>query len=141
TEGVLDGRSEDPQVQHVAAQMEDTAVKEHRRDDGQGRRWRVRGDPAQAREPARGDPELADEVRGRALPAWPRGHLQGELIAEDDDVQGDERQGDERQRPSANVVLEGDHGRGLTTTVVGCSRYRRATRVTSRPLTASSARR
>src|SRR6516165_10327951 len=135
---VLDVVAEDPQVEHVAADVQQPAVQEHRGEDRGDRARKISGHPARAGEPARRRAELEhDRFGGPRVAA----HSDGGLIEEDEHVQGDEAERDERKGLARDVVLERDYQRmGWSTTMLGRVRYRSAARETSWTVTASSAR-
>jgi hypothetical protein len=120
TEVVLDVVPEDPQEQHVEAEVEDVGVEEHGRDRAE-RDDLVPGDRADALgELVVGDRPRLDRLEGEELlgdGAPPVDELEqlaaleGEHQAEEDaDVGGDERPVDERRAPRRVLVADGqDH--------------------------------
>ena len=66
-ESVFDVVAEDPQVEHVAGDVEQAAVHEHRGEDRRERRRKIPGDRAGAGHPARNRAELEDERFRRPL--------------------------------------------------------------------------
>ena len=138
-EGVLDVVAEDPQVEHVAGDVEQPAVHKHGREDRHDRMRELAEYRAGAGDPARYNSKLEDERLGRPRVA---AHPDRGLVKEDENVQSDQAEGHERDAAVRDVVLERDHRWvvGWSTTTVGWVRYRSAARATSAAVTASIAR-
>ncbi len=137
-ERILDVVPEYPQVEHVAADVKQPAVQEHRREDRRDGTRKLAGDRAGTGEAARRRAELEhDRFRGPGVTA----HADRDLVEKGKDVQSDQADGDVRQALARDVVLERNHQRvGWRTTMLGRIRYRSAARATSWAVTASSAR-
>ncbi len=108
-EAVLDVVPEDPQVEHVADEMEPAGVEEHAREDAQ---HRVGCEPAlleRTAELGRND-TVVEEERIQAL--LPGARLDPQLIGEDDERQPQKEERDEGSAAGRVRVAERDHGAG-----------------------------
>src|SRR6185369_14865463 len=103
TQPVLDVVSEDPQIEHVRADVEQPAVQEHAREDG---RDGSRDIPAPGQ--VRGDQPVGEEQAVETPVAV--GRLDRELDEEHREADGDEADRDHRPAASRIGVTEGDHG-------------------------------
>ena len=98
---VLDVVPEDPEEEHVSAEVEKAGVEEHRREDR---------DEARARRhpPGGGVKETVGNERPALEERFPTGPLR-DLEEEDEDVRRKEQVVGERKGPPGNVVAERDH--------------------------------
>src|SRR5438093_1235264 len=107
-EPILDVVAEDPQVEHVADQVDPAAVQEHARDD---RDELVRQAIQVARREGRREvtrderPVVEQALEGRVAP----GRLRSELVAEGDHAEDDQPDRHDRKSPRRVGVAEGDH--------------------------------
>ncbi len=83
-EGVLDVVAEDPQVEHVAADVEEAAVQEHRREYRQHGRRELHGHAARLDQAARDKTELQDELLAAAGSTWLAPRSKESLVEEDE---------------------------------------------------------
>src|SRR3954449_6312442 len=106
SEAVLDVVPEDPQVEHVAEQVEPAAMEELAGDERR-RRLRQEVTVGPCRRPrGRNDAPMADEVLDRRLAA---AREQAELPGEDDETGDDQRQRDERRLPRRGDIPPRDY--------------------------------
>src|SRR5206468_1951635 len=107
-EPILDVVAEDPQVEHVADQVDPAAVQEHARDD---RDELVRQAIQVARREGRREvtrderPVVEQALEGRVA----HGRLRSELVAEGDHAEDDQPDRHDRKSPRRVGVAEGDH--------------------------------
>src|SRR6185503_5331785 len=100
---VLDVVAEDPEIEHVAGDVQKAAVEKHRGDDRYPREVR--------RNQAVGEDEVVDVVAER------------ELIQKHQRIDDDQRDGDVRRRARGDDVAEWDHRDGLRSSVYGLQWY------------------
>src|SRR6185503_4150879 len=96
---VLDVIAEDPEIEHVAGDVQKAAVEKHRGDDRYPREVR--------RNQAVGEDEVVDVVAER------------ELIQKHQRIDDDQRDGDVRRRARGDDVAEWDHRDGVRSSVFG----------------------
>ena len=100
---VLDVIAEDPEVEHVARDMEEAAMEEHRSKNGD--HWGGEVPRAGARQATGDQPEFEDEGLGRRCR---RGIIRGferKLIEEGQRVGSDEAYGHKRNRTGGNIIF------------------------------------
>src|SRR5262245_21333051 len=109
TQGVLDVVAEYPQVQHVAADVQEAPVQEHRREDGEDR-WEDRCPGlAGSGKPAGHEPELQDEIMRGPGPFSRCRSLERQLVEEQKNVHRDQRDRDEGSGEARYIVFQGKH--------------------------------
>ena len=107
-EAVLDVVAEDPQVEHVAEQVQPAAVEELARHERGGLARQVVAAAPGGRQVGRDHAPLGDERLERRVAAAGE---QAQLPGEDDEAGDDQRQRDERRPPRRIGVPERDHER------------------------------
>src|SRR5215471_11357712 len=109
TQGVLDVVAEDPQVEHVAADVQEAPVQEHRRENGEDRRKDRCPGLARSGEPAGHEPELQDEIMRGPGPFRRRRSLERQLVEEQENVHGDQCDRNEGSSEARYIVFQGKH--------------------------------
>ena len=106
---ILDVIPEDPEIEHIPAQMQPPAVQEHRRED---REDQLRGlvlakGPPRINIPLR---EIPDRNHGVGIKkSLQLRRPQEQFVQEREDIEDDERDGDDGITPRRNVIANGNH--------------------------------